>query len=443
MSTDTRQHSIFSGAGLVVANMIGVGVLVSTGYMGQDMSAIPILLAWVVGILIAACGLLAYAGIASVISESGGEYRFLSDLIHPFLGYLSGWGSLILGFSAAIAVDAHAIGSFVNTLIDGPDPRITGATIVVTITVLHAFSAKWSHRGQNTLVIVKLLLISGFVCLGLALGSNQMPTWTPPNASDSFPLQKLIENQFWIAFAFSGWNAAVYTAGEFRNPTRDVGRSMMLGFGIVSLFYLLINWIFVANLTPEKAAVVFSYEETRITLAHLIAYEISGSSGGKLISVFVIWVFISAISAMMMIGPRVYVAMAHDGYLPSVLCGKTGKLPLGATLLQAAVTLILLFSHTLREIVLASSAFLMVFSALTAVALFRLARFRPTAPHPATYQRVSAAFFAVAVAYILYTSLQTSSTQWYSLGGVLVLSLVSFVWTRSINRSRQGHRRKP
>jgi APA family basic amino acid/polyamine antiporter len=120
------QHTIWSGAGLVVANMIGVGVMISTGFMAQDMGPIPILLAWAVGAGIALCGVLAYSGLALQIGESGGEYRFLSDLVHPFLGYLAGWGSLILGFSAAIAADAYAVGSYVNTLIDGPDPRLVG-----------------------------------------------------------------------------------------------------------------------------------------------------------------------------------------------------------------------------------------------------------------------------------------------------------------------------
>lgn len=421
MPTEPKQHSMWSGAGLVVANMIGVGVLLSTGYMGQDMAAIPILVAWIVGLAIAACGVLAYSGIVKVIQQSGGEYRFLSDLMHPFLGYLSGWGSLVLGFSAAIAVDAYAIGSFANTLTSGPDPRVMGALVILVMTALHAFNTKWSHQGQNSLVLVKVLLICGFVSLGLAWGTNHLPSWIPPNAPpdtpDAFPWRKLIENQFWIAFAFSGWNAAVYTAGEFRNPQRDVGRAMLLGLCAVGLLYLLINWIFVANITPQQAQAVFSYEETRITLAHLVAGEIAGTTGSQVISVFVIWMFLSAISAMMMVGPRVYAAMANDGYLPRIFKSKSGKPPFSATLLQACVSLILLFSHTLREIVLTASAFLMIFTALTAVSLFRVTRVRPAAPRPATHHRVAALLFATAIACILFTSLQTSIRQWFSLGG--------------------------
>mgnify|MGYP001813513088 CR=1 FL=1 len=257
MNNGLKQHTILSGAGLVVADMIGVGVLVSTGYMAQDMSAKPILVAWLVGTVVAICGVVAYSGIVAAIRESGGEYRLLSDLVHPFLGYVAGWGSLVLGFSAAIAVDAHAIGSFLNTLLPGPDPRMAGAIVVVAMTILHAFDTKLSHKGQNLLVSFKLAFLLLFVLLALTMGNNAMPTWSPPNKTEGFPWIKVIENQFWIAFAFSGWNAAIYAAGEFRNPGRDVPRSMMIGLVVVGILYLVINWVFVANLTPADAVAVF------------------------------------------------------------------------------------------------------------------------------------------------------------------------------------------
>jgi len=434
MTDPLKQHTILSGAGLVIANMIGVGVLVSTGYMAQDMDAEAILIAWLLGTVAAACGVMAYSGVVAAVHQSGGEYRFLSDLVHPFLGYVAGWGSLVLGFSAAIAVDAHAIGSFMNTLIDGPEPRITAAIVIVAITLLHALNANLSHRSQNLLVGFKLMFLLVFVLLALTLGNNAMPHWSPANPTQGFPWLKVIENQFWIAFAFSGWNAAVYIAGEFRQPGRDVPRAMMTGLMVVALLYLAINWVFVANLTPADAIAVFSYEETRITLAHLIADDIFGRHGAKIVSVLVIIAFVSAISAMMMIGPRVYAAMANDGYLPAMFKLRDGKPPLNATLLQAAVSLLLLFSHSLREAVLAASAFLLLFSALTAASLFRLKTLRRT-PYPTRLQLASSALFILAVCVILVTGLQTATVQWYAFGAVLVLASLAYLVTSYLKRS--------
>jgi len=437
MNNPLKKHTILSGTGLVIADMIGVGVLVSTGYMAQHMSAGPILIAWILGTMVAVCGVMAYSGVVAAIRQSGGEYRFLSDLFHPFLGYVAGWGSLVLGFSAAIAVDAHAIGSFLNTLLPGPDPLLVGALVIVTITVLQGFDTNLSHRSQNLLVSFKLSFLLLFVLLALVLGNNAMPTWSPPNRTEGFPWIKVIENQFWIAFAFSGWNAAVYTAGEFRNPGRDVPRAMMTGLVVVGLLYLAINWVFVANLSPADAVAVFTYEQTRITLAHLIANDIFGPYGGQIVSVLVIIIFVSAISVMMMIGPRVYAAMADDGFLPEVFKLRDGKPPLNATLLQAVVSLLLLYSHTLREAVLAASAFLLLFTALTAASLFRLRRYKRQ-PYPSRYQLISSALYIVAVTVILIAGLQTATMQWYAFGVVLVLALSTYLITLYVKRSSRS-----
>ena len=439
MNNPLKKHTILSGTGLVIADMIGVGVLVSTGYMAQDMSAGPILIAWLLGTVVAICGVMAYSGVVAVIRRSGGEYRFLSDLIHPFLGYVAGWGSLVLGFSAAIAVDAHAIGSFLNTLLPGPDPVLVGALVIVTITVLQGFNTNLSHRSQNLFVSFKLSFLLLFVLLALTMGDNAMPTWSPPNPTEGFPWIKVIENQFWIAFAFSGWNAAVYTAGEFRNPGRDVPRAMMTGLVVVGLLYLAINWVFVANLSPADAVAVFAYEETRITLAHLIANDIFGPHGGQIVSALVIIIFVSAISVMMMIGPRVYAAMADDGFLPAIFKLRDGKPPLNATLLQAVVSLLLLYSHTLREAVLAASAFLLLFTALTAASLFRLRRYNRQ-PCPSRYQLAASALYILAVTVILVTGLRTATVQWYAFGVVMVLAILSYLVTLYVNRSKKSGR---
>ena len=431
-----KKHTILSGAGLVIANMIGVGVLVSTGYMAQDMSAMPILAAWVLGAIIAGLGVLAYSAVVAVVRESGGEYRFLSDLFHPFLGYISGWGSLILGFSAAIAVDAHAIGSFLNTLIQGPDPRMLGAIVIILITMLHAFDVNISHRSQNLLVAFKLSFLVAFVLLALVWGNNAIPSWSPPNQVEGFPWSKVIENQFWIAFAFSGWNAAVYAASEFRDPRYEVPRSMMIGLITVAILYLAINWVFVANLTPTDAIAVFNYEETRITLAHLVAYDIFGRHGAKITSILVIVAFVSAISAMMIIGPRVYAAMADDGYLPGFFKLRDGKPPLNATLLQAVVSLLFLFSHSLRDAVLAASGFLMLFSALTAASVFKLS-FDKREPRPSRLHLGSSALFILAIVTILFTALQSVTVQWYAFGAVLMMATMGYLITLYVNHFKR------
>src|SRR5688572_26933907 len=107
---------VLSGVGLVMANMVGVGVLTTTGYMAGQLGPWTILLAWLAGGALAMAGARCYAEIAAIIPRSGGEYRYLSDLLHPFLGYLAGWTSLLVGFSAPVAVAAATAGPFFITL---------------------------------------------------------------------------------------------------------------------------------------------------------------------------------------------------------------------------------------------------------------------------------------------------------------------------------------
>lgn len=427
------RHTIWSGAGLVVANMIGVGVMISTGFLAQKMGPLPILVAWGLGAAIALAGVLAYSGIAARICESGGEYRFLSDLVHPFLGYLAGWGSLILGFSAAIAADAYAIGSYVNTLVDGPDPRLIGAAVVVAFVAVHAGRGHLGFLSQNWLAAIKVASLVLFVVLGLAYGSSALPTWSPPQPADHSLWREMIASQFWIAFAFSGWNAAVYLAKEFRDPGRDVGRAMILGLCVVTALYMLINWIFVANLTPAEAEAVISYEDSRITLAHLVARRLFGPVGGVAVSLFVILALVSAISAMMMVGPRVYAAMAKDGFLPVFFAAPSGAPRFASVLLQGAVVLLFLFLNSLRETVEAASAFLMVFSALTALSLFRLHRTLRGAP-PARLHKAAALAYAGAVGCILAVGLQTSAALWTALTAVVVLAGAGYLAAGRLGR---------
>src|SRR5262245_48483872 len=126
--------------------MIGSGVFLSTGFMAQSMNPGMIILAWAVGALIALAGTRAYAAVAQAIPRSGGEYRYLSDLLHPFVGYLAGWTSLLVGFSAPIAAAAVATGHFARTLGLMADPRVVALLLIVLLTALHAAGFELSRR---------------------------------------------------------------------------------------------------------------------------------------------------------------------------------------------------------------------------------------------------------------------------------------------------------
>jgi APA family basic amino acid/polyamine antiporter len=405
--------------------MIGAGVLLSTGFMAQEMSPAAILVAWSLGLIIALLGAWTYGSIAGINQKSGGEYRYLTDYLHPALGYQAGWASLLIGFSAPIAVDAAVIGAFANTLVDSSlDPRVVGSFVIIGLTALHARKASISTLTQNSLVLVKVCLILVFLSFGIIWGQHAWPTWQPPSPSET-PTMAFFMQQYWIAFAFSGWNAAIYAAGEFKRPGRDVPFAMLVGTLSVGILYLFINWVFVANLPPELAAGVMGYEETQVTLAHLVSIKLAGPIGGTITSALAIITFISAMSAMTMIGPRVYAAMATDGYLPKWLAMNDNEPPFGGVLLQGSIAMLFLWTHSIREAVESASIVLMVFTALTACCIFNIAR-RSDLPTPPIGAMVTAALFILAQVGLIGVGLSMSKLLTFEFIGLITIGLAAY-----------------
>ncbi len=437
MAKDHRL-GLFSGMGMVLANMIGAGVFLSTGFMAQELTPKQILLAWAIGAFLALAGARAYAGLARIVPKSGGEYQYLSTLVHPALGYLAGWASLLLGFSAPIAIDAVAAGAFAKTLADGIDPKLFAALMIVLLTSVHAVGLRFSVTTQNVLVLVKILLVVGFMAIGLAGGRNAWPEWQPPARFESFPLGPFMQNLFYIAFAFSGWNAAIYAASEFKDPKRDVPRAMLLGCGIVGVLYLFVNWVFVANLTPEQCKVVFTYETARITLGHLIMKNLVGDFGAACMSVLAIVAFISAVSAMTFLGPRVYAAMAKDGFLPRILQAKEGKPPVGAVILQGVIALFLVFAYQLQEVLNNVGAILTLFSALTVFSLFWICFKRKEYGKPAAGALVAALFYLLLSGVMLYFGFKKSPTLNLWVGASILAALIGYFFTKRRAAARNG-----
>ena len=426
---------LWSGVGLVAANMIGAGVFLSAGFMIQEMSAGWILIDWIVGMALNLAGARAYAELATLLPRSGGEYRYLSDLVHPLLGYLSGWASLLVGFSAPIAINAIGASAFLATVVDLPDERVIATILVAALTGFHCAGLVASRRTQDLLVALKVVLLIGFVALGLALGSWRWPTWTPPQGGGAFEAGPFFGNLFWIAFAFTGWNAAAYAAGDFRDPRRDVPRAMMIGCAAVGVLYLLVNWVFVANLTPSDAAAVVETQQP--VLGHAVSRVLIGPTGAGAMSILVALAMISCMSAMIIVGPRVYATMAEDGFLPRWMAARAGRPPVWSVVFQGAVTLAIVWTHSLKDALGNVGAVLILFSALAAASVFAARWRRPDLPRPRPLAQVAAGVYVVSSGWILvfgFRRLDPKLLVW--MGAIAALAVAAYLATISARRRR-------
>lgn len=423
MQTDTKPFGLLSGIGMVVANMIGAGIFLTTGFMAQDLSPVDIMLAWAIGGMLALCGVRAYSAVAVLVPQSGGEYRFLSTLLHGSLGYLAGWISFFVGFSAPMAIDALAVGAFAQILHFPVQPRVTASLLIIALTVAHGRRLKASVLTQNFLVALKVFLLLFFVVIGLSLGSWEWPTWMPPEANAESRTQAFITSLFFVMFTFSGWNAAVYAAGEFRDPRRDVPRAMLIGCISVTVLYLLLNWIFITNVTPDESRVVFEYESTRITLAHLVVAHIAGPLAGSVMSGAMIVVLSSALSALMLLGGRVCAAMAQDGYFPGIAAGDAGRQPQLGVIALSSFALMLVWSHHLKDILQNVGVILTIPTALVALSLFRVAFDRRFSVQPTVVDLIAAGLYVIGTGIMLYFGVAASTSMLLWVGGLAIVSL--------------------
>jgi amino acid transporter len=208
-----RTLGLASLVSLVVANMIGAGVFTTSGFALADLgSPNRVMAAWAVGGIIALCGAVSYGGLVRHVTESGGEYLFLSRLVHPVAGFIAGWVSLLAGFTGAIAFAALA---FETYLLPVPPPWLPPGGLAVAVVVagalLHGFRVGPGALAQNIVVAIKTLLIVLFLGAALWLAPAAAGRDTAPLAAN-FDLPAFAGSLVWISLSYSGFNAAVYVA---------------------------------------------------------------------------------------------------------------------------------------------------------------------------------------------------------------------------------------
>jgi APA family basic amino acid/polyamine antiporter len=337
-----RRLGLTSAAALVVANMIGAGVFTTSGFALADLGQPEtVLLAWGLGGLMALCGALSYGALARRIPQSGGEYTFLSRTVHPLAGFLAGWVSLLVGFTAPIAAAALGLQAYLADSFElSGRPEWIGTTAILIAGLMHGLKLRTGVVLQNIAVGLKLAVIGGFVLLGALRIPAPADTAALPPAG--FELGAFAVTLVWISFAYSGWNAAVYVAGEVREPERNLHRSLWLATGVVTLVYLALNAVFLYSAPARVLA-------GKAEIGAIAAEALGGTALRQAVSVLVALALFTSISAMVMAGPRVYARMAEDGLFPRWF-GMAREVPRSAVALQVGLAVLVAWVSGLREL---------------------------------------------------------------------------------------------
>jgi basic amino acid/polyamine antiporter, APA family len=382
-TTLLRQLGLVSATALVISNMIGSGVLTTTGFLAGELgSAKWILLAWGIGGLCALAGAFCYSELGVNFPSSGGEYVYLTQAFGPTWGFMTGWVSFFAGFSAPIAASAlafsdylghffpalklenahHVIGSGEWEVKLGP-AQIVACVLVAAFTILNCVGVRRTARVQNVLTSMKVLVVIVFIVTGFAFGNGSWDNFSHAAVRTSTTplISQLFLSLLFIYFSYSGWNAATYVAEELKEPSRTLPRSLGYGTILVAALFIGLNVLYIYAVPLEAM-------KNQVAVGALAATHLFGPAVAGMFSAAMVLSLLATVNAMTTIGPRVYYAMAKNGAFFSAAAKVHPRwhTPMNAIVAQGICTMIMTVSPFLN--LLFYIGMLLNFSAVMSVA---------------------------------------------------------------------------
>jgi APA family basic amino acid/polyamine antiporter len=383
MKNTERKYNLSVAVNVVIASMIGTGIFTALGFQVSD-GAIPdgfsILMVWTLGGVLALCGATVYGEVASYIGKSGGEYTFLSELYHPLIGFLSGWISLFVGFSAAIASLALATGEYIlpflgvdNDILfnllgtDITTNKVIGFVVILFVALIQFGGVILGGLVQNALTGLKLAMIVFFLLSPLFVGELEWSTNSLAPSEKSY--STIFSLPFagalvWVMFSYSGWNASSYIVGHLKKPKKTLPISLLVGTSIVAIIYLALNVLFMLVADFDELA-------GRVDIANIIAEKMYGAEIALIFSLIFSIALIAGINAMFISGPRVTEQIGQDYPKLKLLSKKNER---GAPYLSILALFIisgtLVVFSSFKEIIEYIGITLSMFSMLTVASVF-------------------------------------------------------------------------
>jgi APA family basic amino acid/polyamine antiporter len=360
LNSTSKKISWKTAAGIVVANMIGTGVFTSLGFqLAVVQNTWTILLLWTFGGIMALLGALVYAELGTHFRRTGGDYIFLSETIHPLVGYLYAWVSLVVGFSAPIAIAAMAMNNYLSPVVG--ETQLPGLIFLVLIPAVHIFSVSSSAKFQNGMTILKIIFVLALIGLGVAFGSNiESPAL---NFSDSWKEEILLPgfavSLIYVFYAYTGWNSAAYIIEEVDQPRKNLPKALIGATLLVMVIYVLLQLVLLKHASISQLS-------GQVQVADIAFGNLFGPNGALWVSLFIGIQLIATISGYAWVGPRVTYAMAKDYKLWKPLAKVNAKnIPVRAIILNTCISLVLFITGSFEQIMLYAGFILQLMSTVT------------------------------------------------------------------------------
>jgi basic amino acid/polyamine antiporter, APA family len=307
MTKLVRAIGLSSATALVVGTILGSSIFVQSSEITAKVPSVSgVMLAWVAAGLLTLIGALVCAELSSAFPKTGGVYVFFREIYSPLLGFIFGWAmfwTMHSGILAAIAtVFARYAGQFVT--LDDTSTRLVAIGAILVLTAINYVGVALGGRVQSAFTFVKVAAVAVIIAIGALLSGEAQ-------VNNDWSLAAIGGGNFLLAvgaglFAFGGWHMVTYTAEETVDPTRTIPRSLMIGIVVVTLCYVGLNAVYLRVLPIDK--VIASQRIAADAFEVLV-----GSKGAGVISALVMFSAFGALNGIVLLGPRVYYQMAHDG----------------------------------------------------------------------------------------------------------------------------------
>ncbi len=430
-----RSMGLSHATAMVAGIILGASIFVQPSEISQLVPSVTgMMLVWLLAGVLTLCGALVCAELSAAFPQTGGVYVFLKEVFSPAVGFTWGWAMFWIAHSGIIAamsvIFARYVGYFVplgNT--GGRTIAIAGIAILSTV---NYFGVRPGSGVQLALTSAKVIAIVLMLGLFFALGSTAKDSTAPDMTKDNFEIGW---HGFLLAlsaalFTYGGWHMVTYTAGETRDPNRTIPKALLLGTLVVTVCYLGLNAAFLHVLPLARVM-----SSTRV--AADAAEAMFGPQGGAAISALVIVSSFSALNGVILAGPRVYAAMAHDGLAFRWLGAihERYQTPHFAIAVQGLWAAVLVASDSYRNLFTRVIYTEWIFFALLGIGVFRLRQRSGTSPVFSSWM-ISVATALFIVASLMVVANQVAARPLASATGLLLVAMgfpVYYIWTRRMH----------
>ncbi|HEX7794009.1 MAG TPA: amino acid permease [Vicinamibacterales bacterium] len=475
----TRGLGLYDSTMVVIGSMIGSGIFLVSADMGRTIGSPGwLLVAWALAGVLTIVGALSYGELAAMMPRAGGQYVYLREAFSPLWGFLYGWTLFLVIQSGTIAAVGVGFGRFFGVLLPWiaddhylirpihistgyavslSTTQLVGVVLIALLTWTNTRGLEYGRIIQNIFTTTKSGALVALVLLGILVGWNSTAVsdnfgalWTVRSAAPIVPglsavtafglFVAICVSQTGSLFSADAWNNITFTAGEVKDPRRNIPLSLAFGTFVVISLYLLANVAYLVTLPFE--AVQHAPADRVATAALNVVFP---GLGATIMAIAIMISTFGCNNGLILAGARAYYAMARDGlFFRSAGELNDAKVPAWGLVLQGiwAAALVLprtydvtsgtygnLYSNLLDYVISAA----LIFYILTIAGVFRLRRTRPDADRPYRafgYPIVPALYIMGAATILLVLFIYKTSTTWPGLVIVLLGVPVYFAWRK-------------